>query len=414
MDSPETMIPFQTLGLALLLGLLVGLQRERSPRDLAGLRTFAIITVLGTMTAYLAGEYGGWILAAGFLCVVAIVAIGNLMDRARADTSRGMTTEFAVVLMYAVGAYLAEGDWSVAVAVGGGVAVLLQFKPELHRMAGKLGDEDLKAIMRFVLISFVILPVLPDEKFGPFEVWNPFEIWLMVVLIVGISLTGYIVYKFVGRRSGMLLGGLLGGVISSTATTVSYARRTALYPGSELTSVLVVVLAATVVYVRVLVEVSVVTPRFLALAAAPVGAMLGATIVPAVVLWFRVENQRNRMPEQGNPTELKSALFFGAMYSLVLLGLAASQHYGGQGLYGVAWLSGVANMDAITLSTSRMVAREQIDPELGWKLIVSALLSNLGSKVLLAALLGGRSLCWLLALCFALPAAVGTVLLLVF
>ena len=140
-----------------------------------------------------------------------------------------MTTEVAILVMYVVGAYLVVGERMVAVAVGATVAVLLQFKPELHGIAARLGDQDLRAIMTFALITCIILPVLPNttyEVVSPLDVLNPFEIWMMVVLMVGISLTGYLVYKFFGRNAGILLGGVLGGAVSSTATTLSYAKRT--------------------------------------------------------------------------------------------------------------------------------------------------------------------------------------------
>ena len=154
----------------------------------------------------------------------------------------------------------------VAIAVGGGVAVLLQFKPELHGIAQKLGDDDLRAIMQFVLITCIILPVLPNQNYGPDSLLpasptptpdrstcsTRCEIWLMVVLIVGLSLGGYIIYKFFGRNAGILLGGILGGAISSTATTVSYARGTRDDPLGARTASIVIMIASTVMYVRML------------------------------------------------------------------------------------------------------------------------------------------------------------------
>ena len=137
-----------------------------------------------------------------------------------------------MLLMFAVGAYVVVGYPGVAIVIGGGVAVLLQFKGQLHGLVAGLGDNDLKAIMQLALISLVILPVLPDTTYGPYAVLNPRNIWLMVVLIVGISLGGYVVYKFWGNQAGIVLSGILGGVISSTATTVSYAKRAAETPKS--------------------------------------------------------------------------------------------------------------------------------------------------------------------------------------
>ncbi|MEE9601817.1 MAG: MgtC/SapB family protein, partial [Thermoguttaceae bacterium] len=147
---PPTPEMFQQLGVSLLLGLLVGLQRQRAASVMAGVRTFPLITVLGTVSAMLAIEFGGWILAAGSLGIVAVLILGHLPKFRLQDPDMGITTDVAMLLMYAIGAFLVVGPVAVAVAIGGGVAVLLQFKPEMHRFAEKLGDEDLKAVMQFV------------------------------------------------------------------------------------------------------------------------------------------------------------------------------------------------------------------------------------------------------------------------
>jgi uncharacterized membrane protein (DUF4010 family) len=198
---------FQQLGLSALLGLLVGLQRERTTTGVAGMRTFPLITVLGTASALLADKFGGWIVAAGLLGIVAVLMVHHLSQIRQPEPGHGSTTDVAMLVMFAVGALLVVGPMGVAVAIGGGVAVLLQFKPELHRFAARLGDEDLRAVMQFVLITCIILPVLPhhrlallpDPPYGELNVLDPFEIWLMVVLVVGLTLGGYILYKFLGQ-----------------------------------------------------------------------------------------------------------------------------------------------------------------------------------------------------------------------
>jgi uncharacterized membrane protein (DUF4010 family) len=292
------------------------------------------------------------------------------------------------------------------VAIGGGVAVLLQFKPELHRFAEKLGDEDLKAIMQFVLITCVILPVLPNKAYGPLEVFNPWKTWLMVVLIVGMSLGGYILYKFLGRDVGILLGGLVGGAISSTATTVSYSRRVRSDPIDCRVPALVIMIASAVALLRVLVEIAVVAPQFLVSAAAPVGIMMLLMLVPLLVVWYRVRTKPSPMPEQQNPTQLRSALLFGAMYAVVLFALAAAKEYlGDQALYAVAFLSGLTDMDAITLSTAEMSKTDAWVAAEGWRLILVGTLANLVFKTGLVGVLGSRRLLGQTALMYALPLA---------
>ncbi len=406
---PTTTIIYQQLGLAVLLGMLVGLQRQHAGEGIPGMRTFPLITLLGGVAALLGMQFGGWVVAAGLLAVVVVLMFPNLLKLREQSPDPGITTDVAALVMYAVGALLVmmPEQTGVAVAVGGGVAVLLQLKPELHQFARRLGDDDLKAIMQFALITCVILPVLPNKTYDPFGVVNPRETWLMVVLIVGMSLGGYIVYKFWGRDASILLGGLLGGAISSTATTVSYARQARASDQQAQTAAIVIMVASTVVFVRVLVEIAVVAPVMLATAAVPVTVLMLLTLVPAMIMWFRVRSQSASMPEQGNPTELKSAVFFGAMYAVVLLALAAAERYmGRQALYGVACLSGLTDMDAITLSTARMFRAEGPDSWVGregWRLLIAAALANLVFKAALVRVLGGRRLFRKVVILYALP-----------
>lgn len=406
-----TTLPFEQLGISLLLGLLVGLQREHAEATV-GMRTFPLISVLGTVAAMLATTFGGWILAAGLLGVVAVLVIAR-SGRFQHD-DHGTTTEVAVLLMYAVGALLVVGPREVAVAVGGGVAVLLQYKPELHNFARKLGDEDLKGIMQFVLITCIILPVLPNDTYGPLNVLNPVEIWLMVVLIVGMSLGGYISYKFLGRNAGILLGGVLGGAISSTATTISYARQNRDRRISGSGATIVILIASTIVFVRVLVEIAVVSPEFLRVAGPPVGILMFLTAIPSLILWYRGDHEATVMPDQQNPTQLKSAVFFAAMYAVVRLALAAAETYvGDQALYGVAALSGLTDMDAITLSTAKLArAGETAILADGWRMILVAGMANLVFKACIVGMVADRRLLGRVAMLFLVPMLGGALLLL--
>ena len=405
--SEETRQLLEQFGIALALGLLVGLQRQHSQVAIAGVRTFPLITLYGALAALLDQTHGagGWILAAGCLSVLAPVTITLMIQLQRGDAAFGMTTEAAILMMFGIGAYLIGGDRIVAVILGVGVAVLLQFKPELHRISDRLGDIDVRAIMQFALITCIVLPLLPNRAYGPLNVLNPFETWLMVVLMVGISLGGYLIYKFFGRDAGVVLGGLLGGAISSTATTFSYARRTHRRPAAATVATSVIMFASTVVYARVLLEISVVAPNYFARLAPPVIIMLTVSILASAGSWLRARRHSASMPPQSNPTELKSAIVFALLYSGVLFALAAAKvYFDGRGLFAIAIISGLTDMDAITLSTSRMVQGSaegpQIGVETGWKLIVVASMANLVFKGGVAAAIGGRPLAWRIALVF--------------
>ncbi len=406
-SSQELFVP---LGISLALGLLIGLQRQYSASAVAGLRTFPLVAVLGTIAAFAdrALDAGGWIVAAAFLALAAVATVAKAAEARQDPPDLGLTTVAALLLTLALGVYVAFGDAVVAVAVGGGAAVLLQFKPELHGLVARLGAEDLRAIMTFVLITCIVLPLVPNHTYGPLEVLNPFHIWLMVVLIVGIGLAGYIVYKFFGETAGILLGGFLGGAISSTATTASYARRTAAAPAGASTAAAVIIIASTVVYLRVLAEIAVVAPAHLWQLSPPVAVVLLACVLASLVKWLRVRRSPSEMPKQANPAELRSALVFALLYALVLLALAAAKEYlGGSGLYAVAALSGLTDMDAITISTARLVESQDpatgLAPETGWRLILLASASNLVFKAGIVAVAGGRALLFGVLRLFLLP-----------
>jgi uncharacterized membrane protein (DUF4010 family) len=406
------LIVLQQLAVAFGLGLLLGLQRERVESSIGGIRTFPLIALFGTVCALLGKTFGGWLVAAGLLALVAIVVYSNLAKMKSGDIDPGMTTEVAALLLYGLGAYVVIGSMIVAVVVGGAMAVLLQFKKPLHALAGAIGERDMRAIMQFVLLTLVILPVLPHQDFGPYGVWNPFQIWLMVVLIVGISLSGYIAYKFLGAERGTLLAGILGGLISSTATTVSYARRTMENTKLANLAAVVIVIASCVSLGRVLIEVAAVAPVSFASMAPPLVAILAVSIVIAATMFLWQPSRAMQMPEQKNPAELKTAFIFAAIYAVVLLAVAvAKEHFGSAGFYTVAIISGLTDMDAITLSSARLVENGRTDPSTGWRAILIAAMSNFVFKFGTVSLLGDRLLTLRIGAAFALILACGGVVL---
>jgi len=399
---------FGRLGIALGLGLLIGLQRERTDARLAGFRTFPLVTVLGALCGLLAESYGGWIVAGGLTALALVIVGGNLPLLRGGGEHPGVTTEVTMLVMYSIGVYLMVGEMAVAIAICGAVAVLLHLKPQLHSLAARIGDRDFTAVMQFALISLVVLPVLPDRYFGPYEVLNPFRIWLMVVLIVGISLAGYVAYKLLGVRAGAWAAGVLGGLISSTATTVSVARRSAQTPGSAELSAFVILVASAIVFLRVGLLIGATAPQFLRTALLPLLAMF---LVLVLVGWSHLRAPDGRpgpLPEQGNPTELRSALLFGLLYAIVLLAVAAANTaFGDRGLYVAAVLSGLTDMDAITLSIAQLVSTDQVAPATGWRLILVAALANLAFKTFVVAMVGDRGLLRRVAIGFGVAAALG-------
>ncbi len=410
----DTSATLGSLIIALGLGLLVGLERERAASPLAGVRTFALVTVLGTVCGLLAVDFGGWVVALGLLALAALIVAGNLALSRGGETDPGQTTEVAMLLMFGVGAYLAVGERAVAVVLGGTVAVLLQLKARLHEWAGRISERDYTAMMRFALISLVVLPVLPDRAYDPWGVLNPRQVWWMVVLIVGIGLAAYVGRKLLGERAGTLVAGLLGGAVSSTATTVSQARRSHGWGAGKAVgaAAAIIALASAVVIVRMLIEVAVVAPGFLRAAAPPLATLLAVLAALALALWFTATRDGTVVEDPGNPAELRPALYFAVLYAVVLVAVSAGQRYlGAGGLYAVAAVAGLTDADAITLSTARLVRDGALAPDVGRRALVIAAMANLVFKGGAVAVLADRRLLVRVGAVYAAALAAGGVLL---
>ena len=381
---------FITLGISLGLGLLIGLQRERAEDRFGGIRTFPLIGLFGTFCGMLAQSYGGWAIAAGLVAICGTLAIANWLIAQQEEREHGLTTEIAALLTFAIGAYLPAGARSLAAMAAGFTVILLHLKEPMHRFVGKMGTKDMNGLMQFVVVTLIIFPLLPNRAYGPWNALNPFDIWRMVVLIIGLSLTGYVIYKLMGRTASSVLGGLLGGLISSTATTVSYARRARVAPAAHRLAIVAILIASAVTYARIIIEITAIASSHVATLVPPVAATLvWVSCIAALAVLFGGKHGE-QMPEPANPAELKSALIFGMIYALVTLAVAAVKEYvGSAGLYAVAIVSGLTDMDAITLALARMVERSQLDSTEAWRLVLAASLSNFVFKGLAAAFLGG-------------------------
>lgn len=332
----------QDLVIAVGLGLLVGLQREwRSDRP-AGIRTFTLITLLGSLCAFAAPRYGQWLPAAGLLAVAAVLWLGNWLRRSDAEAKEhGVTTEVAALIMFLVGVILVDGHTEVAIVITGVTAALLHWKDPLHAFTRRIGAEEFRAIIQFVLIALVLLPILPNQTFGPYDVLNPFKIWLMVTLIVGINLVSYVIHRAMSAGKGALVGGVLGGMISSTATTVSHARQSKSLKVPPQTLAVVIVVASAVANLRILIEIGVIGPGLLAHAVPPfliLGVFMAAC---SLLLVHRDTGGDTTEVVHRNPAEVKTALFFGVLFAAVLLVVAAvKSQFGLEAVYIVALVSG--------------------------------------------------------------------------
>lgn len=378
---------------SLAIGLLIGLERERSPAAKAGLRTFALTALLGTLLAMLAQKTGThWILAGGLIAVAAMIISAYMNDKQSGDP--GTTTQAALMLCYGLGAVIWYGHATLAVMLAIVMTILLHFKPELQSISKSLSRRDLQSILQFAVLSFVILPILPDQNFGPYQTLNPYQTWLMVVLISGLSLAGYVAMQFIGQRYGAPLLGFFGGLVSSTATTLVYARHGKNNEALSRLAAVVILIANLVVLVRLAVVSGIVAPGIV-LQIIPVlasGLIFGAVVT---FFWWRRFSGADDfpMPEITNPTEIRTALSFAALYAVVLLASAwLSDISGNWGVYLFAFVSGLTDVDAISLSMLRLFEQGKLLPDQVVISISIAYLSNLVFKFGLVIAIGGRTL----------------------
>ncbi len=387
----ETLPQFIT---SLAIGLLMGLERERNPSAHAGLRTFALVAVFGTLTALLSTKLNSpLLLIAGLLCVAGMI-VASYLNKPDGENDPGTTTVIALLLCYSLGAMIWYGYTQLAVMLAIGVTALLYFKPELRGFSQKLTRRDLVAVLQFSVLTFIVLPILPDQNYGPYQAVNPHQAWLMVVLISGIGLAGYTALHVAGTRYGALFLGIFGGLASSTATTMIYAKHSKTDQTMRNLAASVIVIAGLVVIVRLMAVSTVVAhgvlPRLLPI----LGSGLVSGLLVALYNWRKMNRGTELyVPETRNPAELHTAIGFGLLYVAVLLGSAWMKDIAGShGLYAVALISGLTDVDAITLSSLRLFNLGQLNQQQTVTSITIAFLSNLTFKFGLVIFFGGKSL----------------------
>jgi uncharacterized membrane protein (DUF4010 family) len=378
---------FYRFGAALLIGLLVGLQREyahmqqkQEEKSFGGTRTFALLGLLGCTAAFLAEQMES---ALAFVAIVAIV--GGLIMISYVSTSRkgsiGITTEAAAVTTLLAGAICFQGELALAAALGVAMTVLLELKLQTRTLARNITQADVYATLTFAVITLIILPVLPSRSYGPppFDVLVPHNIWLMVVFISGISFLGYLLIKIVGARRGVGLTGLLGGLASSTAVTLSFAQRSRSITGLERPFALAILLAWSVMFVRVMVEVAVINMALFRIVWIPLTAALVVSAAYCIYL-YRIQSsgKQEEQDKYKNPFELGPALTFGLIYAVILLVANTARLYlGNTGVYLSSVASGLADVDAITLSLAKLsLDTDALDLHTAARGIVLAAVSN--------------------------------------
>ena len=390
---------FVRFGASISIGFMIGLQREFAKGGgknslAAGERTFALFGLIGALAAMAADEMSSPLALIVIVLLVGIFLAVSYFVEAK-EGRVGLTTEVAAIITVLIGALCYWDHLTLSVSIGISTTVLLSLKVETDRFVSALTREDISAALQLAVISAIVLPVLPNRSLldVPFDVLNPFKIWLMVVFISGISFLGYIAIKLVGSEQGIGLTGFLGGLVSSTAVTLSFSERSNRETALVKPLALAIMIAWTVMFPRILIEVGVLNPNLLKIVWVPIVSAGAAGLMYCVYLLFSLKQSGKGDLEFSNPFDLGVAIKFGLLYGFVLLVSRTAQYYlGTTGLFLSSIISGLADVDAITLSVAELTKTGGLDLETGTRAIVLASMSNTLVKGGIAMVLGSSPL----------------------
>lgn len=374
------------LGIALSLGALIGLQRGWHYRDkasgerVAGIRTYALIGLLGGLSVLLGREVGNW-LPAILLVMVALAGIAGFLIRNRQERDFSITGWVGLMLTFCFGALAVAGQPMIAAAAAVVTALILDNKESTHRFLETLKKHELDAGLRLLLISVVMLPLLPDQGYGPGNVLNPREIWWLVVLIAGIGFIGYFAMRFGGAARGILFTSLFAGLSSSTALTLHFSRLSRQPKSNKLGPLLAagILIACGTMFPRVLLYAALIHPPLLSVLVIPVVIMGGLLYGAAAWIWWQHPDSGNvSQPKGQNPLELRAALIFGGLLvAILLMGEWLQDRIGDAGVFLLAAVSGLTDVDAITLSLTRMAREDLAATTAVTAIVIAAMINNL-------------------------------------
>ncbi|MEC4747492.1 MgtC/SapB family protein [Methylomicrobium sp. Wu6] len=390
---------FKLLGIALALGLLIGLERGWRERErgegmrIAGLRTYGLISLLGGVSAMLAKQAGPLLIGFVFIALALILLVAYSKNLEKFEDV-GITSVIASLLTFILGALAVFGHVVLASAAAVVTTLLLGFKPLLHGWVSKLDQQELEATLKLLLISVVMLPVLPDQGYGPWGVFNPYHVWWMVVLIAGISYLGYFAIRIAGDRHGPVVTGAFGGLVSSTAVSINLARLAKNDPSMLNTLAAGILTACATMFARTLLLASILNPSFFQQILSSMLVMSLFTYLFALLFWLNAKTlQNNQEVPLENPFQLGMALKFGLFLSVVMLLSKVLQiQFGDMGAYVLASISGVADVDPITLSMAQLSKHGGLDITVAGRAVLIAVTVNSGFKSLVSWVIGGHAL----------------------
>ena len=377
------LILLQKIAIALALGALIGLEREyarfrKHTHDYAGIRTFPLIALFGALSAYFSEIISVWVIIIGIIITGTLIITAYILINRESKTHFSATSEIAGFLTFFIGVLCYYNELAFATILAISITIILYARTMLHHFAEKIKKKELADTLKFAVIAFVILPFLPNQNFGPLGIFNPYIIWLMVVFISGISFVGYILMKKFGEK-GVALAGSLGGMISSTATTMSFAERSKKEKKIYRALILGVLLSNGVMFFRILIEVFVINRSLFIKMLPPMLIMATFAGFISYLVWRKAKKTKGKV-ELGSPFTLAPALKFAAFFAVILALVKVGDYYlAAKGVYLVSLFSGFAGIDAITVSLSQL-AKASLTEEIARKGIILATLSNIAVK----------------------------------
>jgi uncharacterized membrane protein (DUF4010 family) len=381
--------PWWRFGFSLVIGALIGLEREfyqqkKGTPDFAGIRTFALIALLGSVSSFLANDFGIILAALSLGGLILMTMVSYYRELVRSETEVGITTEVAAILTFLFGVLVMSEHATVAIALAVVTSLIITFKGELHRFIKNMSPEDIHVTLQFALIAAVIYPLLPNQTIDPFDLLNPSQIWLMVILVSGIGFSGYVLMKILGPSQGINLMGILGGLASSTATTISFSSTSKEHPDMTNHYARAIVIASTVMFPRALLLILVIYPPLVLKVIIPFTLMVSTGLIYSFITQKKEQNKSDTVhPEYKitNPLKISTAIKFGLLYAFVVIGMEYAQRFlGNSGVYLTSGLTGLTGIQAITLNISHLAENAQVSSDVAGVALMIAVLMNTVSK----------------------------------
>ena len=368
----------QSLGI----GFLIGLERERHENSIAGLRTFTLMAMAGSLSGYISNQSVDSALAWILLMVVSATLL--IAQYKSTSDDPNTTTVLAGIMTFGLGYALWLGHTLLPAALAIVITALLYFRRELREVPHKLTHKDISSFFQFAAVAFILLPILPDQAYGPYDIFNPFQTGWLVVLISGISLVGYVTLRLLGGRVGLLVIGLLGGLVSTTATTLVYSRHSRQIGNFSQPATTIIMLSHLALFVRIGILVIAVNISMLESMIAWLAGGLLFGVFYIAWCFYKLDSDKQRLPKLDihNPAELKTAVGFAVGFVCVLFFAAwMNSSFSSVGVYFVAFISGLTDVDAITISNLKLVSSGLLTPAISIKAILIAFGANLMFKL---------------------------------